>query len=61
MPGPLPNESRYAVEAWNAMGGEVSWQALPILIEMYGITDPELFITQVLAIRDYRRRTDRAA
>lgn len=34
------------------MGG-LDWQALPIVVEILGITDIETFITQLIAIRDW--------
>ena len=37
--------------AWNTMGG-LDWSALPVLVEMLGVRDPEPFITQLVAIRE---------
>ena len=37
--------------AWNLMRG-IDWAALPVVAELYGITDPEPWITQLVAIRD---------
>lgn len=34
------------------MGGQIDWNALPILCEMYGITDVEGFIAQLVTIRN---------
>jgi hypothetical protein len=45
---------RLAVAAWNLMGG-LDWSALPTVVEMLGITEPETFITQLVAIRDRQR------
>ena len=35
------------------MGG-IDWAALPIVVEMLGIADPELLVTQLVAIRDHQ-------
>jgi len=40
-----------AIEAWNVMGG-VDWAALPIVLDLLGVSDPELLIRQLLHIRD---------
>jgi hypothetical protein len=39
-----------AVRAWNLMGG-LDWAALPIVVEMLGIVDVEMLVTQLVAIR----------
>jgi len=36
------------------MGG-IDWVALPIVCEMYGITDIERFILQLITIRDRKK------
>ena len=43
-----------AVAAWNTMGG-LDWSALPIVIEMLGVREPDVLITQLVAIRDAQR------
>ena len=43
-----------AVRAWNLMGGAIDWAALEVIQELYGITDPELFIHHLAAIRDHQ-------
>ena len=48
---PLPIAT--AVEAWNLMGG-IDWSALPIVIDLLGVSDPEALIAQLVAIRDYQ-------
>lgn len=40
--------------AWQLMDGLV-WTALPIIIEMLGIDDIEVFIVQLAALRDWKR------
>jgi hypothetical protein len=37
------------------MGGQIDWAALPVIIELYGINDVEVFIAQLAAIRDHLR------
>ena len=39
--------------AWNLMGG-LEWSALPIVCDLLGVTDPELLITHLVAIRDHQ-------
>ena len=36
------------------MGG-IDWAALPIIIEIYGISDVEVFVAKLNAIRDHTR------
>jgi len=35
------------------MGGELNWQALPIVCELYGITDIDIFISELVVVREY--------
>lgn len=35
------------------MGG-IDWSALPIVIDLLGVSDPEPLITQLVAIRDHQ-------
>ena len=35
------------------MGG-IDWSALPIVIDLLGVADPEALITQLVAIRDHQ-------
>ncbi|HRI90385.1 MAG TPA: hypothetical protein PLS93_01885 [Accumulibacter sp.] len=35
------------------MGG-IDWSALPIVIDLLGVSDPETLITQLVAIRDHQ-------
>jgi hypothetical protein len=42
------------VQAWNIMGG-LDWQALPIVVAMLGISDPEDLIMQLVAVREHTR------
>lgn len=38
------------------MGGALDWSALPLVVELLGITDPEQLIYQIAAIRDHQRQ-----
>ena len=42
----VPDTARAAMQAWNIMGG-LDWQALPIVVDMLGISDPEDLILQL--------------
>jgi hypothetical protein len=46
-----------AIRAWNLMGG-IDWAALPVIAELYGITDIDILIHQLVAIRDSQRETE---
>ena len=35
------------------MGGLIDWQALPILVGLYGIEDVETFVAELVAIREH--------
>lgn len=41
------------------MGGQIDWSALPFLVEMYGIRDPEKFVSELVAVRDYVQRVNK--
>lgn len=34
------------------MGGAMDWVALPIIVDVLGVKDPEMLLYQVLLIRD---------
>lgn len=42
------------MQAWNIMGG-LDWQALPIVVDMLGISDPEDLIMQLVTVREHAR------
>lgn len=44
-----------AIRAWNMLGARIDWQGLAITCEILGITDIELLISQLEAIRDYEQ------
>lgn len=46
-----------AIQAWNLMGGTIDWAALPLIVEMLGINDMELFIRQLILIRDFKNES----
>jgi len=35
------------------MGGVIDWAAIPILVEVYGVVDVEMFIKELMAIRKH--------
>lgn len=39
------------------MGG-IDWSALPVVAELYGITDIDILIHQLVAIRDAQRESE---
>jgi hypothetical protein len=43
-----------AVKAWNLMGGEINWSALPIIAELTGYQDIEELIHYLATIRDHQ-------
>lgn len=44
------------VRAWNLMGGQIDWSALPIIADIVGFSDIETLLDQLCALRD--RDTD---
>ena len=40
-----------AIRAWNLMGG-FDWAALPTVVDLLGIRDPDILIHQLVTIRD---------
>lgn len=36
------------------MGGCIDWAAIPIIVDLLGIADPEALIMQLIAIRDHQ-------
>lgn len=50
-PGPCP--ARIALQIWNASAG-IDWAALDVLTEIYGVTDIEILIAELLAIRAFQ-------
>jgi len=52
----LDDGARVAIDAWNMMSGELNWSALPIVSEMLGVTDIDVLVAQLCAIRDHQRK-----
>jgi hypothetical protein len=38
------------------MGGEIDWNGLPVICEMYGVNDVEIMIVLLETIRDSQRK-----
>lgn len=38
------------------MGGEIDWNALPVVAEIFGIEDIESLVFQLVEIREFNRR-----
>lgn len=51
-PGPPPATAQAALLAWGLMGRKLVWEAVPIVVDMLGITDPETLIAQLAELRD---------
>lgn len=45
-------DAHAAIQAWNLMGGALDWSAIPHLVDLLGVDDVELFILQLVQIRD---------
>ena len=54
-PKKLPDDAALAVSAWNMMGGEIVWEALPVVCEILGIDDPERLVRRLIVVRDHQR------
>jgi len=48
-------ELNMALNVWDLMDSRIDWVAMPIIVEIEGIQDPELLIVQLKAIRDQRQ------
>jgi len=35
----------------------IDWQAMPYVVESYGITDVDCFISRLIAIREHKKAT----
>lgn len=57
---PCPEDAANAVTAWNWMGGTIDWNALPVIVEMLGISDVDLLIHQLIALRDHLKESSDA-
>jgi hypothetical protein len=41
---------------WNAIGGVIDWQGLPVVAELFGITDIEQLIFDLITIRENQNK-----
>lgn len=48
----MPLDARLVRRAWAMMGG-LDWSALPIVIEVLDIEDPEWLIAGLVCVRDH--------
>ncbi len=46
------------IRAWNYMGGQIDWSALPRLADMLGFEDIEVLLEQLTALRDRDSKTN---
>jgi hypothetical protein len=56
---PATTERQAAIKAWNYMGGELNWQALPVVADLLGITDVERFLVELVTIRRWNHEQER--
>lgn len=50
---PLDAEAQRVVMAWNLMGGELDWSALPVVVDLMGEEDPESLIRALITVRNH--------
>lgn len=48
----LAPDAQQVVLAWNLMGGQIDWAALPIVCDLLGEPDPERLIRCLTTVRD---------
>lgn len=46
-----------ALRVWNESRG-LDWQALPLLVEVHGISDVDMLIAELVAIRTFQESLD---
>ena len=56
-PAAADRQTSLAIRAWNVMGG-LDWAALPVVSEMFGISDIDIFVHQLTAIRDWQKDSE---
>ncbi len=49
-----PASAQPALQAWNMMRG-LEWDAIPIVCDLLGVSDPESLVYQLIMIRDHGR------
>ena len=50
----MPLDCRVAAKIWKMSGQKLDWEALPYLLELYGVNDTEIMLAQLVTIRDYK-------
>jgi hypothetical protein len=57
----MPAELGVAYDALNLMGGDIDWSALPVMVEIFGITDVETMIRlmRFVVIEERKNRSRR--
>lgn len=55
-PGTAPADDSLAITAWNMLGGFDLGPALDRVIDLLGIDDEEMLVTQLMAIRDFQAK-----
>lgn len=45
-----------ALRAWELMGGEINWAALPLIVELLGVDDVRMFVLHLTVIRNHEAR-----
>lgn len=40
-------------KVWNMMGGRVEWTAMPLIVDLLGVADPEEMVHDLLIVRDH--------
>ena len=53
-----PPVETLAMRAWNMMGQQLDWSALPVIAELFGIDDVEEFSDDILCIRDHLSKSN---
>lgn len=53
----MSHDARAIIDAWNIMGGQIDWAALPVICEMLSVDDPELMITGLVILREAMRKS----
>jgi hypothetical protein len=53
-PAAPPDGCSLSVAAWNLMGG-LDWTALPVVVEMLGITDVDALVRDLVVIRESQK------
>ena len=51
-----PEIESFGIKAWNMMGAQVDWAALPIIAELLGVPDIEQLVDDVLCINEHMTR-----